>query len=153
MMMAASAVHMAVSELFAASGAHIRHDTGKYQSLASQCMVAIDRHAFVGNIGHGVDPAFARVFSTTVELHPHLDAGGKRSAWLDADQSGLVTAKRILGLELNAARITRLLALQGLFHTLEDAVVATVQVAHRLACLLHQFATDREQLVSQRDDA
>src|ERR1700741_2618332 len=104
-MMITRTMYVAVRQLFAAGDAHVRHNAGEDQRLAGQRMVAVDRHAFVADAGDGVDPAFARVFPTAIELHAHLDAGWKQSAWLDAHQRGLVSAKRILGLELNAARV------------------------------------------------
>ena len=121
-MVAASAVHVAVRQLFAAGDTNFRHNAGEHQGLASQRMVAVNRDAFLGDASHGVDAAFARLFATAIELHADLDIGRKQSTWLDTHQAGLVAAKGVIWLEVHAARITRFLTLEGLLYAFPNAM-------------------------------
>src|SRR5690242_2787529 len=85
-------------------------------------MVAVEHHAARRDVGDAVE---ALAF---LHLHADREALAIALGLLDADELRVVFAERLLGLELQLQRISRLLALQRALELVEQLAVAAVHV-------------------------
>src|SRR5712672_3216328 len=100
--------------------------------------IAVEHRLAAGDVGDGVDPAFA--FEDLLDLHAGLEPLAVALERLDAQQSRIVVAVRLLRLDLQAHFVALALALECLFERFEQSAVAAMQIGERLLGRIEQHA-------------
>ena len=135
--------------------ANVLHGERETQRHAGQRVIAVEHDLVFGDVGDRVDQRIdflVAVFRRAFELHAHFERLGKTVARLDLHEFGIVVAERVLRLELNLRLVARLMAVELFLDLGERAIIAAVQIDHRLVAFLDQIALCIGQLVSDRHD-
>ncbi|ESJ24120.1 hypothetical protein B551_0206175 [Cupriavidus sp. HPC(L)] len=146
---AGRAVRVAVLHFFGGRFADLGDLQPETQRHAGQRMIAVEHHLVLGDIGNGIDHRilFVTVFGHAFELHADFQRLGKTIARLDLDQFGVVVAEGILGLELQLRLEACGMTVECFLDLGERAIIAAVQVDHRLIRFFDQIALRIRQLV------
>jgi hypothetical protein len=109
-------------------------------------MVGVEHRAAAGDVGDGID---ALGF---LNLHSDFEPFAVALGGLEAHELRVVLAERLLGLELDAQRVSRKPALERLLQRFEQPAVAAVQIGERLGRRLEQRALRVIDLDAKRYD-
>ena len=141
-------------QLLSGSLTHIGDGAIERQCFTGQWVIAIHRHFIFGDFQHGEKQKIfiVRSFGRTFELHADGHFFGEGAARFNFDQSVIIFAESVIGLQSNAAFIADAFAMQRFFNQWKNAIVAAVQVADLLLDSFQQFAARIEQFVTQRNN-
>src|SRR6266853_6874121 len=145
-------VGRAILNLDLGGRAHVDDGAGQLERHPGERMVGVEHDLVLGHVGDREDQV--RVFAArrALETHPDLEDLGKPAARLDLEDTFVVVAEGILGLEAHFDAVIDLLPFESRLRHRKYVPVAPVQVLQRLLRALDQLAPEVRQFDVERDD-
>ncbi|KPD15418.1 hypothetical protein ADM96_33045 [Burkholderia sp. ST111] len=125
------------------SRTHVLDGQRETQRHAGERMVAVEHDFVFRHVGHHVDERIEILiafFRRAFELHADFERFREAIARLDLHEIGIVLAERVLRLELDLGLEAGLVAVELFLDLGERAIIAAVQIDHRLVAFFNQIA-------------